>query len=73
MDELQLSPGDFSNAATVLLVATIVFQLPGTLLIKKIHPNRQFSGAMLVVGQTQTPAYPLLIRHWANGDFCLAF
>ncbi|KAI1475625.1 MFS general substrate transporter [Daldinia eschscholtzii] len=50
MDELQLSPGDFSNAATVLLVATIVFQLPGTLLIKKIHPNRQFSGAMLVWG-----------------------
>ncbi|KAF3057119.1 hypothetical protein GL218_06034 [Daldinia childiae] len=49
-DELNLSPGDFSNAATVLLVATIIFQLPGTLLIKKIHPNRQFSGAMLVWG-----------------------
>ncbi|KAI1464243.1 MFS general substrate transporter [Daldinia caldariorum] len=50
MDELSLSPGDFSNAATVFLVATIIFQLPGTLLIKKIHPNRQFSGAMLVWG-----------------------
>ncbi|KAI1383860.1 putative pantothenate transporter [Hypoxylon trugodes] len=49
-DELKLSPGDYSNAGTVFLVATIIFQLPGTLLIKKIQPNRQFSGAMLTWG-----------------------
>ncbi|KAI2469786.1 putative pantothenate transporter [Annulohypoxylon bovei var. microspora] len=49
-EEMKLSPGDYSNAATVFLVATIIFQLPGTLLIKKIHPNRQFSGAMIVWG-----------------------
>ncbi|OTA98910.1 hypothetical protein M426DRAFT_98002 [Hypoxylon sp. CI-4A] len=49
-EELNLSPSDFSNAATLFLVATIVFQLPGTLLIKRIQPNRQFSGAMMVWG-----------------------
>ncbi|KAI6081263.1 putative pantothenate transporter [Hypoxylon rubiginosum] len=49
-EELNLSPGDYSNAATVFLVATIVFQLPGTLLIKRIQPNRQFSGAMITWG-----------------------
>ncbi|KAI0837111.1 putative pantothenate transporter [Hypoxylon sp. FL0890] len=49
-EELGLSPGDYSNAATVFLVAAVIFQLPGTLLIKKIHPNRQFAGAMLTWG-----------------------
>ncbi|KAI1101042.1 putative pantothenate transporter [Jackrogersella minutella] len=49
-EELGLSAGDYSNAATIFLVATIIFQLPGTLLIKKIHPNRQFSGAMITWG-----------------------
>ncbi|KAI1091576.1 putative pantothenate transporter [Rostrohypoxylon terebratum] len=49
-EELQLSPRDYSNAGTVFLVATIIFQLPGTLLIKKIHPNRQFAGAMIMWG-----------------------
>ncbi|XXH02448.1 hypothetical protein Hte_008824 [Hypoxylon texense] len=49
-EELNLSPSDYSNAATVFLVATIIFQLPGTLLIKRIHPNRQFSGAMITWG-----------------------
>ncbi|KAI1405414.1 putative pantothenate transporter [Hypoxylon fuscum] len=49
-EELNLSPSDYSNAATVFLAATIVFQLPGTLLIRRIRPNRQFSGAMIVWG-----------------------
>ncbi|KAI1375289.1 putative pantothenate transporter [Hypoxylon crocopeplum] len=49
-EELNLSPGDYSNAATMFLVSTVIFQLPGTLLIKKIHPNRQFSGAMMTWG-----------------------
>ncbi|KAL7620497.1 hypothetical protein AAE478_009492 [Parahypoxylon ruwenzoriense] len=48
-EELSLTPGVYSNAATLFLVATVVFQLPGTLLIKRIHPNRQFSGAMLTL------------------------
>ncbi|KAJ5984538.1 hypothetical protein N7481_006637 [Penicillium waksmanii] len=49
-DELKLSPRDYSDAATVLLVAYIVFQLPGTLLIKQIGSARQFSGAMIIWG-----------------------
>ncbi|KAJ8103704.1 hypothetical protein POJ06DRAFT_264536 [Lipomyces tetrasporus] len=49
-DELELSPRDYSNAATVLLVAYVVFQLPGTLLLKQIGPARQFAGAMIAWG-----------------------
>ncbi|KAI0383994.1 putative pantothenate transporter [Hypomontagnella monticulosa] len=49
-EDLGLDASDYSNAATMFLVATIIFQLPGTLLIKKIHPNRQFSGAMITWG-----------------------
>jgi hypothetical protein len=48
-DELKLSPRDYSNAATILLVAYIVFQLPGTLLLKQIGSARQFAGAMITV------------------------
>lgn len=53
-DELTLSPRDYSNAATVLLVAYVVFQLPGTLLIKQIGPARQFAGAMIFWGAVTT-------------------
>ncbi|KAI0169101.1 putative pantothenate transporter [Hypoxylon sp. FL1284] len=49
-EDLSLSPSDYSNAATTLLVGTIVFQLPGTILIKQIRPNRQFSAAMMTWG-----------------------
>ncbi|KAI0602374.1 putative pantothenate transporter [Biscogniauxia sp. FL1348] len=49
-DELKLSPGDYSNAATVFLVAYVVFQLPGTLLVKKLRAPFQFGGAMLTWG-----------------------
>ncbi|CAI7650264.1 unnamed protein product [Penicillium manginii] len=48
-DELKLSPRDYSNAATILLVAYIVLQLPGTLLLKQIGSARQFAGAMITV------------------------
>ncbi|KAI1506363.1 MFS general substrate transporter [Biscogniauxia marginata] len=49
-DELKLSPNDYSNAATIFLVAYIIFQLPGTLLIKKLRAPFQFSGAMIAWG-----------------------
>ncbi|KAH9995003.1 putative pantothenate transporter [Xylariaceae sp. FL0662B] len=49
-DDLKLTPGDFSNAATAFLIADLIFQLPGTLLIKEIRPNRQFAGAMIMWG-----------------------
>ena len=48
-DELNLSPKDYSNAATMFLVGYVVLQLPGTLLIKKIRPPVQFAGAMMLV------------------------
>ncbi|CAJ2512058.1 Uu.00g076830.m01.CDS01 [Anthostomella pinea] len=49
-EELHLTPQDYSNAATIFLVAYVIFQLPGTLLIKKIRAPIQFSGAMIVWG-----------------------
>ncbi|CAM1506002.1 Fc.00g116390.m01.CDS01 [Cosmosporella sp. VM-42] len=49
-DELNLSPRDYANAATIFLVAYVVFQLPGTLLIKLIGPSRQFGAAMILWG-----------------------
>ena len=48
-DELHLSAKDYSNAATTFLVGYILFQLPGTLLLKIIGPNWQFGGAMMTV------------------------
>lgn len=48
-EELRISPQGYSNAATILLVGYIIFQLPGTLLIKQIGPARQFAGAMMTV------------------------
>ncbi|KAL6890523.1 MFS general substrate transporter [Trichoderma evansii] len=49
-DELQLSPKDYSNASSMFLVSYVLFQLPGTLLIKKIRAPAQFCGAMLTWG-----------------------
>ncbi|KAI1340036.1 MFS general substrate transporter [Xylariaceae sp. FL0016] len=49
-EELGLSPKAYSNAATMFLVGYIVFQLPGTLLIKKIRAPVQFAGAMIAWG-----------------------
>lgn len=49
-EELGLSPQAYSNAATMFLVAYIVFQLPGTLLVRKIGPPYQLSGAMVLWG-----------------------
>jgi hypothetical protein len=38
----------------MFLVSYIVFQLPGTLLIKKIHAPLQFGGAMMLVSCAPT-------------------
>lgn len=54
--ELHLSAKDYANAGTTFLVGYVVFQLPGTLLLKVIGPNWQFGGAMLLVG-TLTEAH----------------
>ncbi|KAI0479429.1 MFS general substrate transporter [Xylariaceae sp. FL0804] len=49
-DELQLSAKDYSNAASFFLIGYIVFQLPGTVMIKQIRAPVQFAGAMLLWG-----------------------
>ncbi|KAF4762116.1 hypothetical protein N7455_001423 [Penicillium solitum] len=49
-DELHISPQGYSNAATLFLVGYVLFQLPGTLLIKQLGPARQFAGAMIIWG-----------------------
>ena len=48
-NELNLSPRDYANAATMFLIAYVIFQLPGTLLVKMIGPSRQFGAAMILV------------------------
>jgi fucose permease len=47
--ELKLSAKDYSNAANIFLVGYVVFQLPGTVLLKKIGPPWQFATAILMV------------------------
>ena len=49
-EELELSPQDYSNAANMFLVGYIFWQLPGTLLVRKIGPPRQFAAAMVAWG-----------------------
>ncbi|CZT13753.1 uncharacterized protein RAG0_17250 [Rhynchosporium agropyri] len=49
-EELGLSAQDYSNAANMFLVGYILFQLPGTLLVRKIGPPRQFAAAMVAWG-----------------------
>ncbi|KAL2071939.1 hypothetical protein VTL71DRAFT_11282 [Oculimacula yallundae] len=68
-EELELSPQDYSNAANMFLVGYIFFQLPGTLLVRKIGPPRQFAAAMVTWGvvtaltvKVQTSAQLLAMR-----------
>ncbi|KAL5089021.1 hypothetical protein Trisim1_006164 [Trichoderma cf. simile WF8] len=49
-EDLHLTPQDYSNASSMFLVSYVVFQLPGTLLIKKIRAPVQFCGAMILWG-----------------------
>ncbi|KAJ9617229.1 hypothetical protein H2200_000950 [Cladophialophora chaetospira] len=44
--ELGLSPGQYSNAASIFQVGYLLFQLPATLLVRKTGPPYQFGGAM---------------------------
>ncbi|XMA15216.1 hypothetical protein WAI453_008007 [Rhynchosporium graminicola] len=68
-EELGLSAQDYSNAANMFLVGYILFQLPGTLLVRKIGPPRQFAAAMVAWGvvtaltvKVQTSAQLLAMR-----------
>ncbi|CZR67490.1 uncharacterized protein PAC_17389 [Phialocephala subalpina] len=53
-EDLKLTAKDYSDAANMFLIGYIVFQLPGTLLVKKIGPPLQFGGAMLMWGAFTT-------------------
>ncbi|KIW92662.1 uncharacterized protein Z519_06509 [Cladophialophora bantiana CBS 173.52] len=48
--ELHLSSQQYSNIASIFNVGYLVFQLPGTLLVRKIGPPYQFGGAMMAWG-----------------------
>ncbi|KAG0647885.1 putative transporter [Hyphodiscus hymeniophilus] len=45
--DLKISPQQYSNVANMYLVGYIVFQLPGTILVRKLGPPLQFGCAML--------------------------
>ncbi|CAM1508887.1 Fc.00g026260.m01.CDS01 [Cosmosporella sp. VM-42] len=49
-DDLYLTPKQYSNVASIFLVGYIIFQLPGTLLIRKMGPPLQFGLAMIFWG-----------------------
>jgi len=48
-EELRLTEQDYSNAANMFLVGYIAFQLPGTLLVRKLGAPNQFAMAMILV------------------------
>ncbi|EPE33570.1 MFS general substrate transporter [Glarea lozoyensis ATCC 20868] len=49
-EELNLSPAAYSLAANCFVIGYILFQLPGTLLLRIIGPQWQFGGAMIMWG-----------------------
>lgn len=49
-DDLSLTPDMYSNVASIFIAGYLVFQLPGTLLLRQIGPSFQFSGAMILWG-----------------------
>ncbi|KAJ9154872.1 Mfs transporter protein [Pleurostoma richardsiae] len=53
-DDLSLSPKQYSDVASMFLVGYIIFQLPGTLLVRKIGPPLQFGLAMMLWGAVTT-------------------
>ncbi|KUJ07763.1 MFS general substrate transporter [Mollisia scopiformis] len=61
-EQLKLSAKDYSNAANMFLVGYVVFQLPGTLLIKKIGPPIQFGIAMFMWGVFTTVSVAMTNR-----------
>ncbi|RYP11172.1 hypothetical protein DL765_007859 [Monosporascus sp. GIB2] len=46
-EDLNLTPDMYSNVAAIFYVGYLLFQLPGTLLLRKIGPANQFSAAMI--------------------------
>ncbi|EXJ94342.1 hypothetical protein A1O1_02736 [Capronia coronata CBS 617.96] len=51
---IPLTARQYSNISSSFLAGYVVFQLPGTVLIKKIGPPFQFAGAMLLWGAVTT-------------------
>ncbi|KUL83815.1 hypothetical protein ZTR_06622 [Talaromyces verruculosus] len=49
-EDLSLTPKQFANLNSFFLVGNVVGQLPGSLLLRKLGPQRQFSGALLAWG-----------------------
>ncbi|KAL1610817.1 hypothetical protein SLS60_002488 [Paraconiothyrium brasiliense] len=49
-EELNLSAKQYSDLAIMILVGYILFQIPGTMLIKKLGPSYQFGGAVIAWG-----------------------
>ncbi|KAK7888347.1 hypothetical protein LTR67_008693 [Exophiala xenobiotica] len=49
-EDLNISPKQYSNLASIFLVGYIVFQIPGTVLVRMIGPPVQFSCAMMMWG-----------------------
>ncbi|KAH8705207.1 putative pantothenate transporter [Talaromyces proteolyticus] len=47
---LNLSPNEYANSVAFFYIGYIVFQLPGNLLLRKITPPMQLSGALIVWG-----------------------
>lgn len=45
-EELGLSPGQYSNVASIFQVGYLIFQLPATLLVRKIGPPFQVTVAL---------------------------
>lgn len=62
--DLKLTPKMYSNAASIFLVGYLVFQLPGTLLVRKIGPPLQFGLAMIAWGVVTTVT--VTINHYAE-------
>ncbi|KAK5094686.1 hypothetical protein LTR70_003924 [Exophiala xenobiotica] len=55
MDEdLDLSPKEYSNVASIFYVGYLVFQLPGVLLVRKTGPPYLFGSAMIIWGTITT-------------------
>ncbi|RYP46677.1 hypothetical protein DL768_007149 [Monosporascus sp. mg162] len=46
-EDLNLTPDMYANVAAIFYVGYLIFQLPGTLLLRKIGPANQFAGAMI--------------------------
>ncbi|KAL6796270.1 major facilitator superfamily domain-containing protein [Trichoderma sp. SZMC 28013] len=48
--DLAITPKMFANTNSLFLVGSVVGQLPATLLLRKLGPQRQFAGALLAWG-----------------------